>query len=66
MSRIAPTAVGSRTERAPSADLLGCVSVCVAAGLNLESEEKKGGGKRSRKKNASCHSVSFCKAIICT
>jgi hypothetical protein len=31
-----------RAERAPSADLLGCVSACVAAGLNLASE---GGGK---------------------
>jgi hypothetical protein len=29
-----------RTERAPSADLLGCVSACVAAGLRLESERK--------------------------
>jgi hypothetical protein len=30
-----------RTERAPPADLLGCVSACVAAGLNLASEKKK-------------------------
>jgi hypothetical protein len=30
-----------RTERAPSAGLLGCVSACVAAGLNLASEGKK-------------------------
>jgi hypothetical protein len=30
-----------RTERAPSADPLGCLSACVAAGLNLESEKNR-------------------------
>jgi hypothetical protein len=29
-----------RTERAPSADVLGCVSACVAAGLNLGKKKK--------------------------
>jgi hypothetical protein len=30
-----------RTERAPSADVLGCVSACAVRGLNLAPEEKK-------------------------
>jgi hypothetical protein len=38
-----PHRVG-RTGRAPSSDLLGCVSACVAAGLDLASE----GGKKRR------------------
>jgi hypothetical protein len=36
-----------RTKRAPSADVLGCVSACFAAGLNLASE---GGGPKKKQR----------------
>jgi hypothetical protein len=50
MSRIVPTASAGRTERAPSANPLRCVIACVAAGLNVASEKKRGGNSLTRRR----------------